>query len=155
ANTEALWHRADVNLRLGRFSEAWEDYEVRWKGHKANAFSAQTAQEKTYPSRRWAGEDLSNETILVYGEQGYGDTSLCSRYIPLIKARGARVIFGCANGLHGFFSALPAADRLSDKYHIGEKIDYHIPVMSLPALFGTTPETIPPPPPFYIPEAPP
>jgi len=154
ANTEAIWHRADVTLRLGRFEEAWQDFEVRWKGDKTSAFRAQAEQEKTYPSQRWAGEDLNNKTILIYSEQGFGDTILCSRYIPLVKARGGRVILGCANGLHNLFRSIPGIDRLVDKYHSGEKIDYHIPVMSLPGLFGTTLETIPPPPPFHIPEAP-
>jgi tetratricopeptide (TPR) repeat protein len=155
-NTDALWHRADVNLRLGRFSEGWKDFETRWNSDKPGVFSAQAAQEKTYPSQRWAGEDLTGKTIFIYGEQGYGDTILCSRYIPLIKARGAaRIIFGCANGLHKLFEGIPGLDRLADKYHIGEKIDYHIPVMTLPGLFGTTFDTIPPAPPLHMPETPP
>ena len=154
ANADALWHRVDVTLRAGRFREAWKDYEVRWNGEKSG-FSAQAEQEKTYPSQRWKGEDLTGKTILIYGEQGFGDIILFSRYIQLVKERGGRVIFGCSHLLHNLFRNLPGMDRLVDKYHTGEKIDYHIPLMSLPGLFGTTLETIPPPPPLYIPEAPP
>lgn len=156
ANGEALWHRADVMLRLGQFTpEAWKDYETRWGGENKD-FAAQAEQEKTYPSRRWKGEDLTGKTIMIYGEQGYGDTILCSRYIPLIKQRGAaRILFGCAEGLHNLFRTIPGIDVLCSKYHIGEKIDYHVPVMSLPGVFATTLQTIPPPPPFNIPAAPP
>jgi len=154
-NTEALSHRADVLLRLGKFSEAWKDYEIRWASDNS-VFSKQATQEKTYPSKRWAGEDLSGKTIMIYGEQGYGDTLLCSRYIPLVKARGAaRIIFGCAEGLHNLFRTIPGIDVLSSKYHIGEKIDYHVPVMSLPGVLGTTLETIPSPPPLNITATPP
>jgi Flp pilus assembly protein TadD len=155
ANAEAVSHRADVMLRLGKFSDAWKDYETRWASD-SSVFSKQATQEKTYPSKRWMGEDLAGKTIMIYGEQGYGDTILCSRYIPLVKARGAaRIIFGCADALHNLFRTIPHLDVLSSKYHIGEKIDYHVPVMSLPGVFGTTLETIPPPPPLNIPAGPP
>ena len=106
ANADALWHRVDVTLRAGKFTEAWKDYEVRWNG-ETTGFSAQAEQEKTYPSRRWKGEDLTGKTILIYGEQGFGDIILFSRYITLVKARGGRIIFGCSHLLQTSSATFP------------------------------------------------
>ncbi len=152
---EARWERADVYLRLGKFGEGWKEFETRWKLGRNSLFWAATELEKTYTSQRWTGEDLNGLTLLVYAEQGFGDTILCSRYLPLLKVRGARVIFRCPPELHRLFLAIPGIDRLMDGLDAGEKIDYHVPLMSLPGLFGTEVNSIPPAPPLHVPAAPP
>ncbi len=152
---EHVWCRTDILLRLGRFKEAWKDFEIRWKLGKNYPFWSIAEHEKTYKSQRWTGQDLNGKTILVYEEQGFGDSILCSRYIPLVKARGARVIFRCRKDLHRLFRSINGIDLLVENDNHGEKIDYHVPVMSLPGVFNTEVATIPPPSTLFIPEAPP
>src|SRR5262249_38575025 len=79
-------------------------------------------------------------TILVHAEQGLGDSIQFCRYIPLLRQRGAKVIFECARELHRLFDRdtpliAPGQDR--------PPFDLHCPLMSLPLAFGTTLETIP------------
>ena len=47
----------------------------------------------------WSGETLEGRTILVYAEQGLGDTFMCCRYLPRLVAQGAEVLFLGAGNL--------------------------------------------------------
>jgi len=154
-NVETRWCLSTLYLRLGNFKEGWKDFEARWKLGKGSPLWSEAEHEKTYTSKRWTGEDLTGKTILVYAEQGFGDTILCSRYIPMLKARGGRIIFKCKPHLHRLLHTIPGIDKLVEDDGTGEKIDYHVPIMSLMGLFGTELDTIPPLPALHIPEAPP
>lgn len=139
---ETLWQRATLHMYLGRFTAGWKDYECRWqRGEK---------KKPAYRVPQWSGEDLHGKTILLYEEQGFGDTILAARYIPLVKKRGARVIFGCRQPLHDMFSKVPGVDKLVTAGPLGEKFDYHAPLLSLPGVFNTELATIPPPAPLGI-----
>jgi tetratricopeptide (TPR) repeat protein len=135
-DVETIWQAAVSNLTLGRYGAGWKDYEVRLKrgNIKLNPYSAP----------RWAGEDIKGKTILLYEEQGFGDTILASRYIPLVKKLGARVLFGCRPVLHKLFSTIPGIDHFVLEGAIPEKLDYHTSLLSLPGIFGTELNTIPP-----------
>lgn len=148
-NIEAQWNYSDTLLRMGRFREGWPGFETRWKrgiGYQ---------QETVYPCPRWKGEDLTGKTILVYEEQGFGDTILSSRYLPLVKARGGKVIFLLARrSLRRLFQSLPGVDRMIAEDDTKEIFDYYIPIMSLPGIFDTELSSIPPASPLQIPPAP-
>jgi len=140
------WEYAIICLHLGLYKQGWEALEVRWKlGLK----------DRDYSTPRWRGEDLTGKTILVYKEQGFGDTILCSRYLPLVKARGGRVLFECQKQLHRLFQGIPGVDKLAELGTIDEPFDYHVPMLSLPWIFNTEQASIPPAPPLAMPDAPP
>ena len=74
-----------LRLLKGEFEGGWQDYEQRW-----------TLPNKALPSLqrpRWDGSPLAGKTILVYAEQGLGDTIQFVRYLPLVKERGGNVLF--------------------------------------------------------------
>src|SRR5581483_11425245 len=82
-NAEIHVNRALLNLLRGRFAEGWDEYEWRWKKKDA-----------TPPSFRepeWTGEPLNGRTILVYCEQGFGDSIQFVRYAPLVKEMGGHL----------------------------------------------------------------
>ncbi|MBI1214591.1 MAG: tetratricopeptide repeat protein [Alphaproteobacteria bacterium] len=133
------WERAINLLILGRFAEGWPAFEDRWNIGKITPHVYDGVP-------RWRGEDVSGKTVLVYEEQGYGDTMLCARYLPLLKERGARVIFEVTPPLRRLMEGLPGMDRVIARgAPAGETCDYNVPVMSLPGLFGTEASSIPPP----------
>lgn len=139
---EARWRYAELLLLLGRYQEGWAAYE--WRLQDPRWIAAMGRCEFAAP--RWQGEPLDGKTILVYAEQGFGDTLQFSRYLPLLHQRGARIIFYCDRELLPLYQQAPYLMRVEAKsYHkaLTETVDYHAALMSLPHGCGTTLEKIP------------
>jgi len=134
---EAHWNRSFANLLAGRFGPGWEEYEWR-KRHDRFARDF-----LSLPGPEWAGEDLAGRHLLVQAEQGLGDTIQFARYLPLLAARAARVTLVCPPPLRRLLAQLPI--HLLPRGESLPAYDLWVDQMSLPRLFGTTPETIPSP----------
>lgn len=87
---------------------------------------------------RWLGEPLGGRTLLVWTDQGLGDTLMMLRYLPLIEGR---VVVSCEAPLARLVESMGYRVHLKGSGTITG--DVHCPMMSLPYVFGTTPETIP------------
>jgi hypothetical protein len=88
---------------------------------------------------------LTGKTILLYAEQGFGDTIQFCRYVGLVAERGARVVLEVQaplcelmGALNGVAEIVSAGDSLPD-------FDLNCPLASLPLVFGTRLESIPSP----------
>ena len=125
-------------LLTGRLSEGWEIYEARWRlPHGARA-------EAAWRSRRWHGtEPVAGKTIILWAEQGFGDTLQFCRYAPLVAALGARVILAVPPALIRLMRGLPGVESVIELGGPRPRADFHCPLMSLPRAFGTTLETVP------------
>lgn len=132
-----LWDRAITDLHLGHYEDGWDAFEIRWQ-QKQMRRRPQVAPE-------WRGEDLSGKTILVYEEQGFGDSILCSRYLPMVKEHGGRIVLECKAPLHRLFSGIQGIDQMTDQTPAAGTYDYQVPMMSLPGIFKTRLDTIPAP----------
>jgi tetratricopeptide (TPR) repeat protein len=140
AMAEAQWNLAIAQLLSGDLRRGFAGYE---SGFRTGARPA-----RSLPMPRWAGEPLAGKRLLVWAEQGFGDSFQFVRFLPLLKARGATVILECQKGLKGVLAGCPGADAVveaADSPAHYASCDFHVPLMSLPALLGTTPGTIPPP----------
>ncbi len=131
----ARWNRALSTLRLGRFVEGWSDYEARW------GLPGQHLPDLPMP--RWQGESLTGRSILVWAEQGLGDTLQFCRYIPLLAARGARVFLQVPATLEALMRTLAGITAIFDQDSDLPLADFHCPLLSLPGVFGTRTDTIP------------
>lgn len=132
-------------LALGRFDEAWPLYEARWQGERADP-------QRHRGIARWPGVDVAaGKTVLLWAEQGLGDAIQFSRYAQRVAALGANVVLEVHAALKTLLQTLET-DPESGKptriivNAIGEDlpaVDYQLPLMSLPLMFGTGPDTIP------------
>jgi tetratricopeptide (TPR) repeat protein len=140
-HVESHFSRALICLALGRFSEGWKAYEWR--------FQMADWSKKSYPHQlrtpRWNGDPFVGRTLLVHHEQGFGDTLQFVRYLPLVKARGGTVLLEVPAALRSLLHAIPGADDVVELSPAGPTergFDLHVPLLSLPGIFGTTLESI-------------
>ncbi|HXO41149.1 MAG TPA: tetratricopeptide repeat protein [Thermoanaerobaculia bacterium] len=140
ALARAHYGRATTLLAMGRFHEAWEDFE--WRDELPEAASTRHRHDG-YAAPRWRGEPFQRRTLLVGIEQGAGDIFQFVRYLRPVKARGGRVLLECRSEHRQLFRHLAGADELVARGAEGVPFDLFVPLLSLPGLFGTVPETIP------------
>jgi Flp pilus assembly protein TadD len=125
-------------LLRGEFAEGWA--ELEWRLRCGDAGRA--ARHFAHP--RWAGEPLAGRTILLHAEQGFGDTIHFLRYAGLVAARGGRVVVECQPELVPLLRQLPSvAEWVAHGEHL-PRFDVHCPLLSLPRVFDTRLDTVPP-----------
>lgn len=142
---ESHYRYSMVLLLVERFADAWQEYEWRWKqpGH----------EEQCVPAPRWRGGPLAGQTILVWTEQGYGDSLQFIRYVQLVKQQGATVIVECEDVLARIFATCTGVDRVVVRGEALPPLDLHVPLMSLPLIFRTSLDTIPTSVPYLAPQS--
>ena len=137
-HADAHFNLADVLLYRGEFTQGWAEYEWRFRIRgRAPIFHDQPL---------WDGAPLDGKTILIQAEQGFGDTFQFVRYLVLLKALGARVMFECQTGLRRLLRACPYIDELVERtptLATPSNYDVYAPLLSLPRILGTTAEHIP------------
>jgi Flp pilus assembly protein TadD len=135
---EARANLALALLAMGRLEEGWRQYEARWK------VEAMGLQTPALSQPRWTGQDLNGETVLLYAEQGYGDTLQFCRYAPMVAAAGGRVVLVVPKPLKRLMMTLDGVDEvMCEDDDVRLAFDYHCPLLSLPFAFNTTMATIP------------
>jgi len=133
--TAARWNRARLWLLLGNFEQGWPEFEGRW--------TQTNFVRRAFVQPLWDGSDLGGRTILLYAEQGLGDTLQFVRYAPLAAQRGGKVIVECQPSLVRLLGSLPGIDRLLGQGSPLPAFDVQAPLGSLPGIFRTTLATVP------------
>ena len=129
---EAQWNRALTLLLKGDFENGWRAYESRW-----------TDQARLLPKPLWNGTNLDGKRILLRLEQGLGDIIQFIRYAPRVAERGGKVVVQCPQPLKRLLEGQCDIEMVVSFEEQLPDYDVHYPLLSLPALFGTTLETIP------------
>ena len=122
-------------LALGDFEQGWPEYEARWK--------CPGFVERKFSQPRWQGEPLAGKTILLYTEQGLGDTLQFIRYAALVQQLGATVIVECPPNLTRLLSKVEGINHITPVGEALPHFDVQCPLGSLPGVFRTTPNSIP------------
>ena len=121
------WNLAIASLLAGDFNTGWNEYEWRWQvKHKPKPKLHQP---------EWDGTDLNGRTILLYAEQGFGDTLMFVRYAPLVARRGGRVLLQCQPALKRILSTMTELDGVFAEGESLPDFDIQAPLMSLPRVF--------------------
>jgi Glycosyltransferase family 9 (heptosyltransferase) len=131
----AQFNLAVAYLLAGDYARGWPQYETRWNyEHLAGTLP-------NYPQPRWTGQDIKDKTVLVIGEQGHGDNIQFVRFVDDLASCGAKVILTLNTSLK------PLIETKATVFTHGDLLptfDYWIPIMSVPAMLGTTLENLAP-----------
>lgn len=125
---------AALLLLTGELREGFAEFRWRWR-------AAGFPRMPDIACRPWEGEDLGGRTILVHCEQGFGDTLQFIRYAVPLRARAARVLVRSDPALAALLRSIPGIEVVTALP--AGSVDFHVPLMCLPRLFGTTLDTIP------------
>jgi tetratricopeptide (TPR) repeat protein len=141
ASAGAAYNLALTRLRLGEWESGWAGYETRWNFREVHRGP------RVFAQPRWQGEPLHGRRVLLHAEQGLGDTIQFSRYAAMVAARGGTAILQVQASAERLMRSLPAARAGLVEIAVlgGERpaFDLECPLMSLPAVFGTTVDTVP------------
>src|SRR6201996_6150786 len=136
---------AQATLGLGMLHLLRGDFEAGWSRHIARFKMSSSAAYPKFSQPMWSGEeDIAGKTILIHVDEGLGDTIQFARYVPLVAARGARVILVVSDALQPLLWGLTGVDQcLRQSSGALPDFDMHCPLSSLPLAFGTTLQTVP------------
>ncbi len=127
-------------LKTANFEEWWKYFDSRFqKEHNRTQFPQITKP-------RWDGEkDLSESTLLVHYEQGFGDTFLMWGYFPRLLKLAKRVIYVVQDGVYPLLKnnnlgveIIPQSKADLKKI----KFNYYIPSMSVPLALKVNRQTV-------------
>lgn len=132
----AQYNHAHFLLMNGDFAAGFEAY--RWR-RKCKTLSD---GDPAFGEPEWQGEPLDGRTLLLFAEYGLGDALHFVRYVPMVAARGGRIVLQVQPALAVLLRQLPDVTVVAR----GEPLppfDLQLPLMSLPRIFGTTLLTVP------------
>ena len=139
---EFHFHLAHILLLQGDLPSGWTEYDWRWELPDFAWISALHGQ---FSQPLWTGEAIADQTILIYAEQGLGDTIMFARYLPLVVHRARRVIVAVSPRLHRLLRSIEGVEVVSIRDVPLPHFDVHCPLLSLPRVFATTLDNIPSP----------
>lgn len=153
-DAEAHFSLGCLYLLTGRLREGWREYEYRWHDQQR----PEAVRTPTTPLPRWSGEAVEREAsgLIVYTEQGFGDALQFARYLPLAAARFGRVMLQTRPPLlallrRSFGHCAEVVATVPETPPPG--YTHHCLLLSLPAAFATSLETIPATVPYLQPDA--
>ena len=126
---------ASALLACGDYERGWPEYEWRLRCHAHPGYKI----DRPF----WNGDNLPDATILLHAEQGYGDTLQFIRFASMVKRRVGRVLVLCPAQLLQLVARCKGVDLAFDGGSYHPSCQVRAPLLSLPAILGTTLETVP------------
>jgi Tfp pilus assembly protein PilF len=117
-----------LGLRMGRVDAAWRRCEARWRRPGQSGYRhADTPSALDAPT-------LDGRRVLLWSEQGAGDTVQFCRYASVLAARGVEVVMEVQPTLKGLLSSLPGVAHVLADGEVLPQCDLQLPLLSLPLL---------------------
>ena len=137
-HVDAYWQKGLSQLANGQFDLGWQNYEARWS--KSNPVKFENFEIPRLESIK----GIAGKKVLIWAEQGLGDSIQFCRYIEPLSHSGAKLTFLVPESLLNILSPLQQFCELkSNMTFQPREFDFQSPLLSLPMLFGTTLESIP------------
>jgi tetratricopeptide (TPR) repeat protein len=122
----ALYNESLAHLCLGDFQAGWEQYEFRWTRKEA-------PEQRPFKSPKWLGGNaIVGKRLLLWAEQGLGDTIQFCRYAPILARKGVEVILEVPSPLEALLGTLEGVTAITTEPEFRPAHDYHCPLLSLP-----------------------
>ena len=145
---DSHYNYSHLCLLKGDFKLGWEKFEARWHSVDAPAYLPGAIPLLS------SMQNLSNKKVLVWAEQGLGDTIQFCRYVALLSHLGAKITLLVQHALAELLQDLAGVEQLEVDYpkNLAE-FDFQIPLMSLPLLFKADLSNIPVNIPYILPNS--
>jgi tetratricopeptide (TPR) repeat protein len=128
---------ASCELHLGNFDRGWRLYEFRWRANEFLKYHRESAL------RRWSGQSwIQGQKLLLFSEQGFGDTIMFLRFIGDLDRFSAEITLMVPPGLERLCGQLSGVHTVTSRIP-SDLFAACCPLMSLPAVLSNTLENIP------------
>jgi len=129
-HSETLWNLSLCNLTLSKLERGFELYEYRWKTKD----NKQARKYEVIPDIKNI-KNITDKKILIWDEQGIGDTLNFSRFALKLVSYSKYIDFVVKDKLTAFLKYLsPSINIISEKDVDPIKYDYQISLLSIPYL---------------------
>lgn len=143
---DALFNLALTRLLLGHFAEGWQLFESRFASQQLRAITLLSSGPWIRDRAQLDQQRQASSELLVWSEQGIGDTIQFCRYLPLLQALGFQPALATRPPLVRLLREwVPQPVAVLDDTQIDAAREQrpHVALMSLPLLMGTELTTIP------------
>jgi tetratricopeptide (TPR) repeat protein len=135
SSPQVRWNLALTQLQLGDFHNGWKNFESRWEGceNLRGGYGMPV-------DRAWRGEELRGKRLLLWAEQGFGDTLQFIRFAQDAALQGAIVAVLTQPELADLVAGAPGVSAVLALGGALPEYDFHCPLMSLPYRLGVAPD---------------
>jgi hypothetical protein len=136
-NPEAHLAIGQMLLGHGEMQPGWLEYEWRNRLEQARGMIPDMIRPE------WNGMRLPHATIMLIGDQGFGDTLQFARFIPAVAARCKNVTLACGGELEALLARIPGISRTFTKWQDAPPHVAWCRLSSLGGLLNAAPGAIP------------
>ena len=133
-----------ARMNLGRLYLLLGDYRQGWP-HFGSDDPVRSAQPVHAALPMWSGAAVPDRRLLVWHEQGIGDSIQMARFLRAARDRVGSLTLACPRETADLFRTVDGVDAVVDMHepvHFGA-FDTWLPTGRLPVVFDVTPQTIP------------
>lgn len=122
---------AQFLLQQGDFTRGWREYRFRYQMQHTALFG------RHVQTPRWQGQRLEGKSLLIYDEQGFGDTFQFLRLVRAAREKsGAFIILEVNQESAALARTCSGWDTLIVRGRLPPPFDYHCELMNLPMALG-------------------
>lgn len=122
---------AETLLMLGEFERGWKEYRYRY------SLDHTVRIERRVQIQRWDGKPMPGKTLLIYDEQGFGDTFQFIRLIEKAKEISqAKIVLDVRPEILPFAQRMSGIDEILVRGQLPPDFHAHCELMSLPMAMG-------------------
>ena len=140
----AHWNLSLALLSTGHYEEGFEEMAWRWQ------WSGFPGRRTTFEQPEWDGGNLNGRTVLLYGEQGLGDTLHMLRFSRAVRQNAGRVVLQLPDPILPLAEELELADNIVSPAGALPDFDVHASLMDVPRLCGLQGPDLFMPPPYLM-----